>query len=241
MNASRTIVNVPYPAVAPDWTLRTLTCGVALQCSPSKDRIAHYPLHELSRRELRALTIVEGEVALGWVGSRWPGLLSEFRRLLPDLEMNSGELDGPAMLDRAKALARSGRELRSPSLLGQLPLAVPAQRGLLASVRRMYGRMPWSSKRTLSRGTHTFYNRLFSTMGLGPLTPEVLRPGPPYFFGDWLDTIESEKLLAFQRHSIDDVLFEMKANVGSRRWLLKMVAPLVNPYLAWRSPHRART
>jgi hypothetical protein len=155
MNPGRTIVNVPYPAVAPGWTLRTLTCGIALQCSPSKDRIAHYPLHELSPREQRALTIVEGEVALGWVGSRWPGLLSELRRLLPDLEMTSGELDGPTMLDRAQALARSGDELRCHPLLGQLPLAVPAERGLLASVRRMYGRMPWSSKRTLSHAAHT--------------------------------------------------------------------------------------
>jgi hypothetical protein len=155
MNAGRTIVNVPYPAVAADWTLRTLTCGVALQCSPSKDRIAHYALHELSPREIRALTIVEGEVALGWVGSRWPGLLPEFRRLLPNLEMTNGELDGAAMLDRAQALARSGRELRSHPLLGQLPLAASAQRGLLASVRRMYGRMPWSSGRPLSRALHT--------------------------------------------------------------------------------------
>lgn len=150
-----TIVNVPYPGVTPDWTLRTLTCGVALQCSPSKDRIAPYPLHELSARELAALTLVEGGVALGWVSSRWPGLLPELRRLLPNLEMHSGALDGPAMFDRANALARSGRELNCHSLLGRLPRAVSVQRGLLASARRIYGRMPWSSKRTLSRAPHT--------------------------------------------------------------------------------------
>ena len=40
-----------------DWTRRTLTCGVALQCSPSKDRLADYRLNELSARELRALTL----------------------------------------------------------------------------------------------------------------------------------------------------------------------------------------
>ena len=155
MNARRTIVNVPYPALAPDWTLRTLTCGIALQCSPSKDRIARHPLHELSRRESAALTIVEAEVALGWIASRWPGLLSELRRLLPGLETRRGELDGAAMLDRASALAASGVALHPHPLLGQLPLAVPAQRGLLASVRRMHGRMPWSSRRTLSRDAHT--------------------------------------------------------------------------------------
>lgn len=37
LNAALTHVHVPYPA-RPDWSRRTLTCGVALQCSPSKDR-----------------------------------------------------------------------------------------------------------------------------------------------------------------------------------------------------------
>ena len=45
---ARSVVYVPYPPPAGDWTLRTMTSGVALQCSPSKDRIARYPLHELS-------------------------------------------------------------------------------------------------------------------------------------------------------------------------------------------------
>lgn len=155
LSPCRTIVNVPYPGVAADWTLRTLTSGVALQCSPSKDRIAPYLLHELSARELAALTLVEGGVALGWVGSRWAGLLPELRRLLPNLEMHSDALDGPAMFGRAIALARSGRELNCHPLLGRLSRAVSAPRGLWASVGRMYGRMPWSSTRTLSRAPHT--------------------------------------------------------------------------------------
>ena len=29
MNTARTIVNVPYPGLGPDWTLRALTCGIA--------------------------------------------------------------------------------------------------------------------------------------------------------------------------------------------------------------------
>lgn len=150
----RSIVNVPYPMLAPDWSLRTLTCGIALQCSPSKEAIAEYPLHELSPRELRALTIVEGQVALGWVGAHWPGLLEEFRRVLPALDP-AGELDVEAMLERARVLARSGRELRCHALLGQLPLGGAQQIGLLSALRRMYGRMPWSSQRKLSRAPYT--------------------------------------------------------------------------------------
>ena len=84
-----------------------------------------------------------------------------------------------------------------------------------------------------------FYNGVFSSMGLRPLKAEVLRSGPPYFFGDWLDTTESQRLLAFQRHSLEDILSDLRANVGRKRWLLKMVAPLVNLILERRSPHRA--
>ncbi len=86
-----------------------------------------------------------------------------------------------------------------------------------------------------------FYNRLFSSMGLGPLKPEVFRPGPPYFFGDWLDTAESQQLLAFQRHSIDDIFSDLKARAGVMRWLLKLLAPLVNPLLERRSPYHTRS
>lgn len=151
-----TVVNVPYPALASGWTPRSLTCGVALQCAPSKDRIAHHPLQELTAREIRALTIVEGGVALGWVASRWPGLLPELQRLLPALTMRSADLDGPAMLDHAIALARSGEDLRCDPLLGELPEGAPAERGVLASLRRMYGRMPWSERRRVfSPGSHS--------------------------------------------------------------------------------------
>lgn len=86
-----------------------------------------------------------------------------------------------------------------------------------------------------------FYNRMLSTVGLKPLSAELLRPGPAYFFGDWLDTTESQKLLAFQKHDLDAILAELKANTGCKRWLLKLVSPLVSAALSRRSPHVART
>ena len=175
LSPNRTVVHVPYPTLAADWTLRSLTCGVALQCAPSKDRIARHPLHELPRRLLQALTIVEAAVALGWIESRWPGLLPEFERLVPSMDVIRDELDGAAMLDRADALARSDRELRYHPLLGCLPLDSRAQRSLLASFRRMYGQMPWSSKRTLLRALHTI--PVGGQGGvLNPNTPPSSRP-----------------------------------------------------------------
>ena len=89
--------------------------------------------------------------------------------------------------------------------------------------------------------TLEFYNRFLDTMGLRPMNADVLRPGPPHFFGDWLDTAESQRLLAFQRHSVDDIFAELRAHVGFKRWLLKLVAPLASAFLERRSPHRARS
>ncbi|MEB3051393.1 MorD protein [Mycolicibacter sp. MYC123] len=143
VNTTLTTVEVPHP-VAQDWTRRTLTCGVALQCSPSKERIASYRLADLTSRELRALTVVEAQVALGWVGRRWPGLLPELNRILGDLEPVDADLPATAIFDRAIELARSRQDLAWHPLVGTLPAAWTAPGGLGESVRRL-GRMPWSS------------------------------------------------------------------------------------------------
>lgn len=82
-----------------------------------------------------------------------------------------------------------------------------------------------------------FYNRLLGTMGLGPLKPEKFRPGPSYFFGDWLDTQESQALLRFQRHSLDDYFTAMRQRVGFKRHLMRLVAPLANRHIEKHSPY----
>ncbi|BBX83976.1 hypothetical protein MAUB_18490 [Mycolicibacterium aubagnense] len=148
LSSSRTVVHVPYPAPVSDWSLRTYTCGVALQCAPSKDRIAPYPLHRLSERELGALRQVEGGVALGWVAARWPGLLPEARRVLPGLEPADPDLDAGEILSRTNTLVRSGARLADYPVLGSLPLSTAVTRTLASSIRRTLGRMPWSSSRS---------------------------------------------------------------------------------------------
>ncbi|TAM67291.1 MorD protein [Mycobacterium sp.] len=148
LNAALTFVHVPYPAPDPaksDWTRRTMTCGVALQCSPSKERVTEYRLNELSARELRALTLIEAGVAVGWIASRWPGLLPEIQRLLPEVGTEAADMDATQMLSRAIALATTGRELTVHPLLGALPLAHTAPQGLTDKLRRSFGRMPWTT------------------------------------------------------------------------------------------------
>ena len=144
LNGNLAFVHVPYPTMS-DWKRRTLTCGVALQCSPSKERITEYRLNELSARELRALTLVEAGAALGWIASRWPGLLPELQRLLPGVHTEAGDMDAGQMLNRAIALAATGRALTVHPLLGNLPLAYTMPRGWADKLRRSFGRMPWTT------------------------------------------------------------------------------------------------
>lgn len=156
LNVSRTIVDVPYPALADDWSLRTWTCGVALQCAPSKDRIARYVVQDLDARQRRALILAEAEVALAWVSSRLPGLMPELRRHLPDLDPTDAACDAPAIFARAWELAHSRAALGVPPLLGGLPSGSVTHASLLTSIRKMYGRMPWSERRRkLSPGFDT--------------------------------------------------------------------------------------
>lgn len=145
LNATLEYVHVPYPAITGDWTRRTVTCGVALQCSPSKERVTEYRLNELSARELRAVMLVEAGVALGWIASRWPGLLTEMQRVLPTLEIAGGDMGVEEMLDRAIAMAAMGQPLDVHPVLGNLPLAYTAPQGLSDKLRRTFGRMPWTT------------------------------------------------------------------------------------------------
>ncbi|GAT06955.1 VWA domain-containing protein [Mycolicibacterium novocastrense] len=145
LSGSLDYVQVPYPSLGRDWTRRTLTCGVALQCSPSKDRVVEFRINELSAREIRALTLVEAGVALGWVGANWPGLLAEMRRLLPNVEALPQDTTVESMLNRAISLARTSDPLSVPSVAGRLPSVYTVPQSLSDKMRRTFGRMPWTT------------------------------------------------------------------------------------------------
>lgn len=145
LDAALRLVQVPYPAPDPGWTRRTLTCGVALQCAPSKERLASYRLRELSTRELRALTLVEAGVALGWVASQWAGLLSELTRVLPEIPIAPADTGANEMLNHAIAVAAGDDPLSIPALVGRFPIAHTMPRTPTDRLRRGLGRLPWTS------------------------------------------------------------------------------------------------
>lgn len=230
LNADLTFVHVPYP-VASEWTRRILTCGVALQCSPSKERITEYRLGELTARELRALTVVEAGVALGWIASRWPGLLPELRRLLPELRTEAADLDAHQMLNRAIALAARGQAVPVHPLLGNLPLACTTPQGVAEKLRRSFGRMPWTTRqRRLPRpySTPVGGDGGVRNPNLPPpsrpqdddldVTPEH-RPGIPYpEWNMWTQRFMSDHVAVVERVDTRRIPRPVPVTVDVRKW-----------------------
>jgi nitric oxide reductase NorD protein len=148
-------IYVPYPICDRDWTRTTVTCGVAMQCSPSKERVLGYRLDTLSARELTALTVIEARVSMGWIASTWPGLTPELQRVLSGLETLPDDLSGDEMLTRAIALSRTREALDHHPLIGKLPRHHTSPQHVADKLRRTLGRMPWTTNQKRKPGAHT--------------------------------------------------------------------------------------
>jgi nitric oxide reductase NorD protein len=224
-------IHVPYPPPFREWTRRTLTCGVALQCSPSKDRVVDYRLNELSARELSALTLVEAGVAMGWIADNWPGLLGELCRLLPGLETAPSDMDAEEMLNRAVALARTSQPLIIDPLLGTLPRAYTDPQGMTDKLRRTFGRMPWTT--TQKRLPRPYSVPVGGDGGvrnpnLPPpsrpgdndldVTPEH-RPGIPYpEWNAWTKNFLADHVAVLERTHTDSHRHPVTASADLRKW-----------------------
>lgn len=75
---------------------------------------------------------------------------------------------------------------------------------------------------------HDFLSIAFSAFGL-KLDKSV--HGEDYFYTHWLDTEESQRILQFQQHGIDDYRQEMMDKVKTLRLFVKPLSFLINPIL----------
>ncbi|MBV9090946.1 MAG: NAD(P)-dependent oxidoreductase [Mycobacteriaceae bacterium] len=70
------------------------------------------------------------------------------------------------------------------------------------------------------------------------------RPGDPdsdqdWFVTDWMDTTRAQQALSFQHHSWPDMIAEMHARAGWKRYPMRLLAPFVGEVLKRRAPYRA--
>ena len=54
---------------------------------------------------------------------------------------------------------------------------------------------------------------------------------------DWLDTAESQRLLNYQTHTLDDYLKELRALIGWRLPFIRAFRPFVRSWLLKQSPY----
>jgi UDP-glucose 4-epimerase len=81
-------------------------------------------------------------------------------------------------------------------------------------------------------------SRSLSAIGVGMLPEEAFGTIP--FATDWVDTVESQRVLNYQERDLDDYLQEMKPTLGFRRHLVRMFRPLVRRWLLGKSEYYSR-
>ena len=78
-------------------------------------------------------------------------------------------------------------------------------------------------------------HKVLDGVGIGMLPEEAFSRRP--FSTDWIDTEESQRLLQFQRFTLDDYVRELAARLGLRRTLSKIFRPFVRLALLAASPY----
>ena len=74
---------------------------------------------------------------------------------------------------------------------------------------------------------YDFTNALMGAIGIGPIPVDAfVRTKPPRFFGDWVDTEESQRLLQYQTRGLNEQLRDMKEEFGVLVPFIRLVRPL---------------
>jgi nucleoside-diphosphate-sugar epimerase len=77
---------------------------------------------------------------------------------------------------------------------------------------------------------YEFTNALMDAIGIGPIPADAfVRRMPLRFFGDWVDTEESQRLLQYQQRGLNEQLGDMQKDFG----LLVPIIRLVRPLATW--------
>ncbi|HTQ18379.1 NAD(P)-dependent oxidoreductase [Mycobacterium sp.] len=81
-----------------------------------------------------------------------------------------------------------------------------------------------------------------AAQGMVGLMPEG-RPGNPnndddWYLNDWLDVTRAQQLLKFQHHSWPDMLAEIRARAGWKRYPMRLVAPVARQFMNRQAAYR---
>ncbi|OBK13348.1 NAD-dependent epimerase/dehydratase family protein [Mycobacterium asiaticum] len=86
---------------------------------------------------------------------------------------------------------------------------------------------------------YEFTNTLMGAIGIGPVPADAyVQRTPPRFFGDWVDTEESQRLLQYQTRGLSDQLKDMQREFGMLVPLIRLVRPLATWFVVRSSAYR---
>jgi len=77
--------------------------------------------------------------------------------------------------------------------------------------------------------------RILEGLGIGTLPAEAFSTEP--FATDWVDTEESQRLLRYQRRTLDDYVEDVRKALGMRRHFIRLFRPVIRAWLLSRSPY----
>jgi nucleoside-diphosphate-sugar epimerase len=89
------------------------------------------------------------------------------------------------------------------------------------------------------RMTHrAFCNEMMSAIGIGPLPAEAfVQTEVRRFFGDWLDTEESQRLLQYQKRGLGELKVDMRKDLGAIAPLIRLLRPIITWFVVRSSPY----
>ena len=89
------------------------------------------------------------------------------------------------------------------------------------------------------RTTHrAFCNEMMGAIGIGPMPAEAfVRTEVRRFYGDWLDTEESQSLLQYQTRGVSELTADMRRELGVIAPLVRLLRPLATWYVRRGSPY----
>jgi nucleoside-diphosphate-sugar epimerase len=83
---------------------------------------------------------------------------------------------------------------------------------------------------------YEFVSRYLEAAGIGRLPISAYTTARTIPLG-WVDTRESQALLSYQRHTLDDLLEELKKELGVKRMAARLLAPLLRRRMLQLSPY----
>jgi len=89
------------------------------------------------------------------------------------------------------------------------------------------------------RMTHyAFCNELMSAIGIGPIPAEAfVRTEVRRFFGDWVDTEESQRLLQYQKRGLGELKADVRKDLGAIAPLIRLLRPVITWFVVRGSPY----